>query len=182
MGRHVIRRRCERRGDHLFTGVNNKHSRIFFALAKEGRYAIRSLQFISRPQEPDSHDGWIRGKGIPPFSRKSEIRSTKSETNPKSETRGVRLGFGNWFRISDFVLRIFRPSGLALPIGEALIKLRRVFSGMVRREPCPNRGDPEAPHRPDRTTSGERWNGGERSGPAYPGRGFASRGEGRCPR
>ncbi len=79
----------------MFTGVNNKHSRIFFALAWEGRYAIRSLQFTSRPQEPDSHDGWIRGKGIPLFHEnpKFEIRNPKQIRNSKSETTAGCLGF-----------------------------------------------------------------------------------------
>src|SRR6267154_1300949 len=94
MRRDAIRRRCEREGDYLFTRVNIKHSRIFFALAMEGRYAIPSSTFTSRFHEPDSHDGWIRGKGIPLFHRFPSIDVRRAQ-GPECSLGWPCLGAGS---------------------------------------------------------------------------------------
>jgi hypothetical protein len=121
---------------------------------------------------------------------KSEIRNKPEIQIPKSETRPaacICLGFGIsrfefvsdfGFRISDFLAKGGWPclsEGASLNSGgcfSARSGGNRAQIGETRKHFTD----------PTRTTSGDLWNGGERSGPAYPGRGFASRGEGRCVR
>jgi hypothetical protein len=162
MGRNGIRRRSEREGDILFTSVNSQRSRIFFALASAGRYAYSSSHRTHRSREPDSHDGWIRGKGIPPLSAQPLLYLLATHLLPRNE---ASCGVG-WPCLRAGASLISGGCGQDRP----------------RRDAGPTRAGPTRNTSPDPTgrAFGDRRNDRRTRRRTDSGKGFASRGEGRC--